>query len=126
METARPGAGFRSGTHRRGRGGSDSARAAGLSPLISVSLWCEIEQVCHLPFYSQLCHIKIAVSVSRIAPINLLKTAQGRGIRAGIRAHVALQKESPLGGCAARVANLGGGGHPVAQASWASYRTLAG
>jgi len=36
---------------------------------------------------------------------------------AGIRTATALKEESPLGGCAAGVANLGGGGHPVAQAS---------
>src|ERR1039458_7232269 len=44
---------------------------------------------------------------------NRLRAAES----AGIPRAAALQKESPLGGCAAGVANLGGGSHPVAQAS---------
>jgi hypothetical protein len=37
---------------------------------------------------------------------------------AGNFAYIALQKGSRSGGCVARLANLGGGGHPVAQSSW--------
>ena len=33
-------------------------------------------------------------------------------MRLAFRAALAIQRESPLGGCAAGMANLGGGGHP--------------
>jgi hypothetical protein len=41
---------------------------------------------------------------------NLLKSMQAQAVHSGFSWAHALQKESPLGGCAARVANLGGGG----------------
>jgi hypothetical protein len=37
---------------------------------------------------------------------------------AGNFAYIELKKGSRSGGCVARLANLGGGGHPVAQSSW--------
>jgi hypothetical protein len=41
----------------------------------------------------------------------LKKTREGE-MRLAFRAALAIQRESPLGGCAAGMANLGGGGHP--------------
>src|SRR5882724_10573017 len=68
-------------------------------------------------FYSQVCHTLPIVTVRTNWIRNLLKRSNSVEDRGGFREAVAIQRESPLGGCAAGLANLGGGSHPVAQSS---------
>ena len=70
------------------------------------------EQIGSGTVYSQVCHKLVPVSVWNGGAKNLLKKAGGGDLRLAFRAALAIQRESPLGGCAAGMANLGGGGHP--------------
>jgi hypothetical protein len=70
------------------------------------------EQIGSATVYAQVCHMPIAVSAWTGGAKNLLKKAGGAEMRLAFRAALAIQRESPLGGCAAGMANLGGGGHP--------------
>src|SRR5271157_1443297 len=109
------------GGHWSARGGQETwleMMWGGLSGLLRAGLPVSQAPTIHCP--RVLCTTLSHSAAAKCNPALMQKFVENR-LRAvesaGFPPSAALQEESPLGGCAAGVANLGGGSHPVAQAS---------
>src|ERR1019366_9718762 len=118
-----PGSGVVPGPASRGtapRAAASAARRPGLRGWkrrrgLLTSNTCE--QSTGSMFYSQLCHTWPPLTSILRCPRNLLKKPRAHPNLLAFRPPPRYKDSCPLGGCAAGVADLGGGGHPVAQSS---------